>query len=112
MTECLITDEDGVVQGSCGLDDVFRLLANARRREIVAVLDASDANWIERDRLLADPSGTDDGMEAIEARDALHHVHLPMLEDLGLIEYDRQSGAIRYYQCQLLSSVLAAIDLR
>jgi len=112
MTECLITDEDGVAVGSCELDDVFRLLANARRRKIVAVLDSIDANWIERDRLLVDLASTDDSMDATEVRNALHHVHLPMLEDLELIEYDRQSETIRYYQCELLSSVLAAIDLR
>ena len=112
MTERLITDENDVVQGKYKLDDILRLLANSRRREIVVVLDSIDANWNERDRLFGGLSSTDESMDVTQVRIALHHAHLPMLEELGLIEYDKQNETIRCYQCEALLSVLAAIDLR
>ncbi|MCU4750654.1 hypothetical protein OB919_01440 [Halobacteria archaeon AArc-curdl1] len=40
----------------------------------------------------------------------LHHVHLSMLEGKGLIEYDGRDGTIRYYECELMTNVLAAVE--
>lgn len=89
---------------SLSLDTILELLANRRRRfalytfadapdgvvtlealvEDVATLEASIARTaLTRDRYL-------------EAASELHHWHLAMLSDLGLLEYDERSGAIRY----------------
>ncbi len=40
----------------------------------------------------------------------LAHVHLPLLEDRGLVEYDARTETIRYYECELVSNVLGSIE--
>ncbi|WP_245549728.1 winged helix-turn-helix domain-containing protein [Natronococcus occultus] len=90
---------------TCETDEVLRVLANARRREIVSVLEALDDNWITVDELARAVSTTGD-----EWRGELHHVHLPMLRDLGIVDYDRHGETVRYYRCDLVSSVLEAVD--
>ncbi|MDG5820549.1 ArsR family transcriptional regulator [Natronococcus sp. A-GB7] len=106
MSECPLLDENGIVHRTCETDDVLRTLASARRREIVSVLEASDENWITVDELARAVSATgDDGWEG-----ELHHVHLPMLGEIGLVDYDRHGRTVRYYRCDLVSSVLEAVD--
>lgn len=109
MSECPILDENGIVYRTCETDDVLRVLASARRREIVSVLEAFDENWVTVDELARAVSATGDETADGEWFGELHHVHLPMLRDIGLVDYDRHGGTVRYYRCDLVSSVLEAV---
>lgn len=110
MNECPIQDGDGGSRSTCTVDGVLELLADTRRREILAILETLEDDWIERDRLLAILDSANDEVDLTEWRTTLRHVHLPMLEARGFVDYDENSGTIRYYQCELVSDVLAAIE--
>lgn len=111
MNECPIRDEDGTASGTCETDEILRALADERRREIVSALEASASDRVEIDQLALETAA--DGREP--RRDdwagALHHVHLPVLRDAGLVDYDDRSGTIRYYRCRLVPAVLEAVEL-
>ncbi|WP_121820505.1 DUF7344 domain-containing protein [Halostella salina] len=75
-----------------------RLLASAQRRAVVGVL-ADRSVPIELNELAAavaaEPTDdTTDGRTARETATALHHHHLPMMADLGAIEYDAETNAV------------------
>ncbi|WP_265109961.1 DUF7344 domain-containing protein [Halosolutus halophilus] len=110
MVECPIIDEDGNISCECDTDTVLRLLADNRRRTIVSVLDAHDDTEIEVERLAATLSTVTEVKETDRWKTELHHVHLPSLEDGKLIDYDQQSETVRYYQCELASTVLDASE--
>lgn len=89
---------------SARLDELFSVLSNRRRRRVLySLVDSEDAvvECSQLVRRLADGPVTigaseDDGSsEASVARD-LYHVHLPRLEDAGIVEYDRRQGTVRY----------------
>ncbi|THE64313.1 ArsR family transcriptional regulator [Salinadaptatus halalkaliphilus] len=109
MTERPIDDEKPV---QCPTDPnkVLRLLANDRRRQIVTVLDARDESLIHfedlQQQLSIEFETPDSGNWLIQLR----HVHLPMLEEAGLVEYDGRDRRIRYDDCELVSEVLTAIE--
>ncbi|RQG88028.1 ArsR family transcriptional regulator [Natrarchaeobius halalkaliphilus] len=111
MTECQIVDRDGVVRCVCEADEILRLLANGRRRQIIAFLESHEDDWARIETLIDDISTTttmtDDDWET-----EFHHVHAPMLEASGLIEYDGQNGTIRYYHCELVSTVVDVVNAR
>ncbi len=73
-----------------GWDDIVEGLADQRRRDALVVLESEGE--LSRDRLA----------EVLAARDAdelalqLHHVHLPKLDDAGLIDYDPDAGTAAY----------------
>lgn len=76
--------------------DRFRLLSAKRRRLILELLSESTAPVVLEElaaavRTREDEPGERDGDVAV----ALHHVHLPMLADLGVIDYDPSSKRIR-----------------
>ncbi|SIR75914.1 DUF7344 domain-containing protein [Natronorubrum thiooxidans] len=109
MNECQIMDEDGVTQCACRTDDVLRLLADTRRRKFIAALESCEDGWIQVEPLLRQTIPA--GKTSLEAwTREFCHVHLPMLEDHGLIDYDSEDGLIRRYHCELVSDVLAVID--
>ncbi|MDS0477697.1 ArsR family transcriptional regulator [Natrinema sp. 1APR25-10V2] len=111
MSECQIVDSDGAVRCMCDVDEVLSLLADSRRRTIVRTLDRAPKNWIDRESLIDSLSATgSESMTPDEWALELAHVHLPLLEDCGLVEYDAHSEAIRYYECELASRVLASIE--
>ena len=109
MSTCRIVDEDGTARSSCDLDDLFTLLATSHRRRLVTVLERTDDDWIARERLLSTVAATT-GVDERTLRRKFVHVHRPMLEDLGLIDYDDHSEAIRYYRCECLSDVVSLVD--
>jgi len=110
MTEFSITDENGLVQSTCETDEILRLLADASRRQVVVLLENCDSNWIRVDQMAQQLSMRCDDETISSWKRDLHHVHLPMLEDTGLIEYDRQDRVVRYYHCEVIANVLDVID--
>lgn len=92
------------------LDDVHRVLSHPTRRSVVRVLEGTNRTTTEaiaaglsaadggrRDAVGAD-GGRRDAVEAdggpVRIEVALHHVHLPMLADLGVLEYEPERGEI------------------
>jgi DNA-binding transcriptional ArsR family regulator len=111
MSECPIVDEDGTERCSCETNDVLRLLADTHRRKLVSRLEADGRNWIDVDSLVRAELAANEELDATTLEQELYHVHLPLLEDVGLIDYDGHSKTIRYYRCDLVSNVLDAVDV-
>ena len=107
MTEFPIVDENGIVRATPTVDTVLDLLANDRRRAIVAELDRYDENWMRIETLVERLPTTS---ETTKWKIELHHVHLPKLDDEGLVAYDDRDGMVRYYDCELVTDVLAAVE--
>lgn len=72
---------------------LFSLLASARRREVLSVLDGADAPTVEdlAERIAAREAGAP---STHEVEVSLVHAHLPKLEAAGLLEYDDETGEV------------------
>ena len=110
MSEFPITDDDGLVQCTCKTGDLLRLLADASRRQVVAALENHDSNRMHVDRLAQQLAMTAEAQTSSDWRRDLHHCHLPMLEDVGVIDYDTHDRLVRYYHCDMLTTVLDVIE--
>jgi len=85
------------------LDEAFRALGAApRRRALGHLLEGSGVVVVAElvDRLHTE-SGTEagsshgaDGLSRLDRHIGLVHVHLPLLEELGVIEFDRRSRTV------------------
>lgn len=94
---------------------VFDVLSDEKRRHALYYLleDASgtaEASEIA-DHLQSVGFGSRwSGREAVLA--ALHHRHLPRMEDAGLVEYEGEGGAVRYLGDPLVEECLARAAAR
>lgn len=82
-----------------GWDAVLSALADARRRTVLAVLRRGSDPMVLEDvvRAVADrvtATGVARSLESL--RSSLHHVHLPALDDAGLVGYDADAGTVAY----------------
>ena len=83
------------------IDTLFAMLSDARRRYTLHHLLGSEDGVADigtlAERIAAWERATDrrDASVADVVID-LHHAHLPLLADVGLVEYDERSGAVRY----------------
>lgn len=83
-------------------DGVVRALADGSRRRILTAL---------REEKHVDPF-PGDGDEPDRAL-RLHHVHLPLMEEAGLVEWDRDTGVVRRGdEFETVEPVLTALDAR
>lgn len=90
---------------SVRLDEVFRVLADRRRRYVLYYFEETDetvASLTElTDQLLTwenewrDTDTVPDSQHRKKLRIELHHNHLPRLADTKLIEYDARSETVR-----------------
>lgn len=83
-----------------GWDDVISSLADGRRRAVLAALE-SRRGHVARDALARDVATREGGGEpstgtADEVEGQLHHIHLPKLEQAGLVEYDVDDESVVY----------------
>lgn len=80
------------------LDDYFRYLADRQRRRLLYHLADEDVTTVEE--LAATLAESSPGAAAGPAGDvdevalALRHHHLPKLDDLSVVEYDRPNGVV------------------
>ena len=83
------------------LDTAFTALANRRRRVLVSHL-AGTSGATTLDSLVdvvarAEADGTPTPGHRDRVATALYHIHLPLLADLGLVDFDPRSEAVRYH---------------
>lgn len=92
-------------------DDYFRLIADERRRRIVSVL-AEHGGPMYTDEIAeavvahGDDDGSGDFDPLEEATISLHHVHLPLMADAGVIDYDPETKRVDVHH---LESLLQAV---
>ncbi|MCU4719594.1 DUF7344 domain-containing protein [Halapricum hydrolyticum] len=89
------------------MDECLQLLADSRRRRVIRCLQAEGGTTVEdlAVQLLADIP--DNSREKIHTE--LHHTHLPKLQSYGIVDYDRDSGAVRYHAHDGLEQVLDSL---
>ncbi|QSG07759.1 DUF7344 domain-containing protein [Halapricum desulfuricans] len=92
------------------MDECLQLLADGRRRRVIRCLQAAGETTVEdlTVRLLAD--SPDNSREKIHAE--LHHTHLPKLQSYGIVEYDRDSGAVQYHAHDGLEQVMDSLPVQ
>lgn len=87
----------------------MRILADRERRVLILHLTDTAEETVPLPvcrRAVADAVGH--GEDVIGLR--MHHVHLPMLADAGVLDYDERSETIRYYGDARLEGFLDRID--
>jgi len=94
-------------------DSLYRSLAHQRRRHLLRYLQTAEESVIKLDTLVEDivqkesDSLTSD-KESI--RIDLYHVHLPLLNEKGVIDFDHRSETVRYQGHQRLEAELKQIS--
>ena len=76
-------------------DVLHRILADSSRRAAIAILDRGAIGLEDLAREVATLEATepaDDAIERIEL--SFRHVHLPMLEDAGIVRYIPETGRV------------------
>ncbi|WP_276256489.1 DUF7344 domain-containing protein [Halomontanus rarus] len=81
-------------------DQIHQLLSNSRRSEALRQLNETGGTIPLRDlsdRLASQESGTSPPPQKVRESvyNSLHQTHLPKLEELGVVEYDREQRVVR-----------------
>lgn len=81
---------------------IFEVLRASRRREVLRYLDAHDGEGTVgtlAEHLAAEENGTEPSLVTSPQRKrtyvALYQIHLPKLDDLGVVDYERDRGTVR-----------------
>lgn len=76
--------------------DVLTVLAHPRRLRVLAVLEAAPAplSLGELGRRVARAETDGESADDAEVRISLAHVHLPKLDDAGIVRYDRDDRTV------------------
>lgn len=88
--------------------DILDALAHRRRRCVCEVLAAADRKFLPlsevTEQVVASPEGrTDEATETVKIK--LHHVHLPKLDEAGLLEYDHETNAVYYERDPVVEAI-------
>jgi DNA-binding transcriptional ArsR family regulator len=107
--------QDRSHQGDIPRDELFELLASARRREIVAFLARHSGDTVQFENLIAvvaEGEDPDSGPATHRGRVTtdVHHVHLPKLEHAEVLSYDPEAEIVEYHGSERLESLLAASE--
>lgn len=108
--------EDGSETGLLPDADCIELLASNRRRTLLRLLEQDGT----RERYTLESLATaiaqterEDELGAIPSRRvsaALHHNHLPKLDDAGIVDYDADAARVKYRGDDRIAEWLAAIE--
>ncbi|MFH5844409.1 hypothetical protein [Haladaptatus sp. CMAA 1909] len=111
--------KDGSASADPSLDTIFDILSHSYRRQILFFLSRTEDDLATVADLVTYISEHESGDETSTRRTrgdavsiALHHNHLPKLEDAGMVEFDTRSETIRYRAHPLVEKCLAVIDTR
>lgn len=85
------TTETGWSTAHLTTSERHRLLRSERRREVLDVL-AGQATTVELTELASQVAAGEDDVHRVSV--SLHHSHLPLMEDVGVLEYDAESNVV------------------
>lgn len=94
-------------------DEMLSAVANDRRRTALRVLHGADgavAFDTLANNVIARVRATEGAVDPKEVRTVLHHVHLPVLDESGLIDYDTDAMEIRPVSGDLSEAILSLFD--
>jgi len=80
----------------------LELLGDERRRRAIRILHDADASTFDRREIarriaaVEADAGTPEDKLVPRVECSLHHKHLPMLDEYGVVEYDSDTGVARY----------------
>ena len=93
-------------------ETVFDLLSNALRRDVLAVVCGRDspADLDEiAETVASDTESTESRGSALDSvRVALHHVHLPKLDEVGVVSYDPEAKTVTPERTEMVAPYAAA----
>ena len=94
---------DDTQTGQLTADEYFRVLADERRRALVDVLRDRTEPLSVADLAAAVRPRSDGGLPTDDEhfRITLHHTHLPLLDDVGIVDYDVEAKMVRPNQSAL-----------
>jgi hypothetical protein len=99
------------------VDRHLPVLSDQQRRHVLYALQEADGDVMTLDELVgaiahretaADLEPTADHLEELKVR--LYHVHLPMLEDHGIIGFDPRSKMVRHWADSPAEELLERVD--
>lgn len=95
---------------SNSLDTLFLALADEQRRQVLQYFQttADDITSVEELITYTLEEGSD-GTSHEQLELTFHHITLPKLADLGVIEYDARSQTVRYCGSPVLEQVLTVV---
>lgn len=97
--------------GSPDTDVFIELVADEHRRRVIQYVRHESGGESTIDEVADELCRTEDGQtDRNELLIRLHHTHLPKLADTGILEYNHQSGAIRYRGDERLEHVLDSLS--
>lgn len=91
----------GTAGNESSIDDLFEILTDGRRRTALSVMSGRESPMdvealaravAARESDVAPASVSDPVLEAVHI--TLHHVHLPKLDDVSLVDYDRDEKTV------------------
>jgi len=85
-----------VEEEEADLDEAFELVAESRRRAVLAVLRTAPRGSLERMELAGAVTRLLEHEDEETTRQALVHQDLPKLAEADVIEYDRETGVVTY----------------
>lgn len=95
---------------SISVDEALALLADRRRRIILAHLSQNDKHRVEVEELVEVVNPRTEGINTKQAIwRTLHHVHLPKLDATGLIEYQPNRNIVIYQPSEPIESLIEFI---
>jgi hypothetical protein len=104
-------------ENSSDVDRHLSVLCDRRRRDVLYALQEADEETMSLDELAGAlvPEGSTAAAEPAtdqlaELRVTLYHVHLPMLKDHGIIDFDPRSKTVRYWGNSPAEAVLESVD--
>ena len=77
------------------IDVVFELLSDRHRRTLCRYVTEADRTVFSVGELATELAEGEPSIDRERLEVELAHVHLPMLADRGVLEYDSRSGAVR-----------------
>ena len=106
---CPFMDDCDTSCSQAEVGESFRVIVNPRSRQLLSILETYKGKQIPiylLELLLVNGEKNREDWST-----ALYHSYLPMLEELGIVEYDRDESVVRYLGCSLIEESIKMVEI-